>query len=94
VNELRDKYDYIIIDTPPVLAVSDARIIGKWVDTTIYTVQWDKTSYRQVLEGLKSFDQVNVRIAGLVLSQISPNGMKRYGYGDSYTAYSSYYDAT
>ncbi len=92
LDTLRERYDYIIIDTPPVLAVADARIIGRWVDTTVYTVQWDKTSYRQVIEGLKSFDQVNVKVAGLVLGQISPRGMKRYGYADSYGSYQTYYD--
>ena len=92
INSLRERYDYIIIDTPPVLAVADARIIGRWVDTTIYTVKWDHTTHRQVLDGLKSFDQVRVKIAGLVLGQISPKGMKRYGYGDSYGAYQTFYD--
>lgn len=92
LDELRERYDYIIIDTPPVLAVADARIIGRWVDTTVYTVQWDKTTHRQVLEGLKSLKQVQIKVAGLVLSQVSPRGMKRYGYGDSYGAYQSYYD--
>ncbi|WP_342077607.1 polysaccharide biosynthesis tyrosine autokinase [Yoonia sp. SS1-5] len=92
LDTLRAEYDYVIIDTPPVLAVTDARIIARWVDATIYTVKWDSTSHRQVLDGLKSFRQVNVRVSGLVLGQISPKGMKRYGYGDSYGAYNSYYD--
>ncbi len=91
LSVLRESYDYIIIDTPPVLVVTDARIIGRWVDTTIYTVKWDSTSHRQVLDGLKSLEQVNIKVAGLVLGQISARGMKRYGYGDRYGAYHSYY---
>lgn len=93
LDTLRTRYDYVIIDTPPVLAVADARIIGRWVDTTIYTVKWDSTSHRQVLDGLKSFEQVNVKVTGLVLGQISARGMKRYGYGGIYGSYESYYDA-
>ena len=88
----REQYDYIIIDTPPVLAVPDARIIGKHVDAIIYTVKWDSTSHRQVREGLKAFEDVNLRVSGLVLGQINARGMKRYGYGDSYGAYNAYYD--
>jgi polysaccharide biosynthesis transport protein len=93
VEMLRDKYDYVIIDTPPVLAVPDARVIGQSVDAILYTVKWDSTSHRQVLDGLKSFEGVNVKVSGLVLSQIDKRGMKRYGYGDSYGAYQSYYDS-
>ncbi|MEM7520546.1 MAG: polysaccharide biosynthesis tyrosine autokinase [Pseudomonadota bacterium] len=88
----RDFYDYVIVDTPPVLAVPDARIIGRHVDAIIYSVKWDSTSHRQVREGLKSLEDVNLRVSGLVLSQINARGMKKYGYGDSYGAYSSYYD--
>ncbi|MCX7561616.1 polysaccharide biosynthesis tyrosine autokinase [Sulfitobacter sp. F26204] len=92
LDEARLQYDYIIVDTPPVLAVPDARIIGQVVDAIIYTVKWDSTSHRQVREGLKSLEDVNIKVSGLVLSQINARQMKRYGYGDSYAAYSAYYD--
>ncbi|MFG6547034.1 polysaccharide biosynthesis tyrosine autokinase [Sulfitobacter sp. 1A10445] len=91
IKGLREHYDHIIIDTPPVLAVPDARVIGQLTDAVIYTVQWDSTPHRQVLDGLKSLHSVNVRVSGLVLSQIDGNKMKRYGYADSYGDYSSYY---
>lgn len=92
LKELRGRYDRIIIDTPPVLAVPDARVIGQSVDAIIYTVKWDSTTQRQVAEGLRSLEAVNLRVSGLVLGQIDKRGMKRYGYGDSYGAYQSYYD--
>ena len=90
--EMRKKYDYVVIDTPPVLAVPDARVIGQHVDAIMYTVKWDSTTHRQVAEGLRSFNSVNVHVTGVVLNQISQRGMKRYGYGDSYGSYNSYYD--
>lgn len=92
LDHLRMIYDYIIIDTPPVLAVPDARVIGQRVDAILYTVKWDSTAQRQVREGLRAFESVNLRVAGLVLGQISAKGMRQYGYGDSYGAYNSYYD--
>lgn len=92
IKDLRTKYDYVIIDTPPVLAVPDARVIGQSVDTIIYTVKWDSTTHRQVNDGLKAFEIVNIKVTGLVLGQINSKGMKRYGYGDSYGDYGSYYE--
>ena len=92
IEAVREQYDYIVIDTPPVLAVPDARIIGKYVDAILYAVRWDSTTHRQVRDGLRSFEDVNVRVTGLVMSQVNVKGMKRYGYGYSYGAYSDYYD--
>ncbi len=86
----RDTYDTIIIDTPPVLVVPDARIIGQSCDAILYSVKWDDTSRQQVQEGLRQFETVNLKVTGLILNQISPRGMKRYGYGERYGAYASY----
>lgn len=97
VAELRAAYDYIIIDTPPVLVVPDARVIAPLADAVIYSVNWDRTTRTQVGEGLKQLRMVNIPVTGLVLSQIDPRGMRRYGYGNYYGAYSryskGYYDA-
>ena len=92
IMQVRKEYDYIVIDTPPVLAVPDARIIGKHVDTTLYTVRWDHTTHRQVTQGLKELAQVNIKIAGLVLGQIDQKGLKRYGYGDQAYGYVGYHN--
>lgn len=92
LKQARQDYDYIVIDTPPVLAVPDARIIGRQVDTTLYTVRWDHTTQRQVIQGLKELAQVKVPIAGLVLSQIDQKRLKRYGYGDQSNAYTGYHN--
>ena len=86
----REAYDFVIIDTPPVLVVPDARVIGHLVDSIIYTVNWDKTTKAQVLDGLRQFSSVGLRVSGLVLAQIDARGMKRYGYGDGYGAYAAY----
>jgi succinoglycan biosynthesis transport protein ExoP len=47
-----------------------------------------------VAAGLNMFESVGVKVTGLVLSQVDPKGLKRYGYGEygSYNYYSSYYD--
>jgi capsular exopolysaccharide synthesis family protein len=83
----RRNYDFVIIDTPPVLVVPDARVIGQLVDTVIYAVHWDKTHRHNVAEGLRLLGSVNVPVSGMVLSQIDPVGMKKYGYAATYGAY-------
>ena len=89
------QYDHIVIDTPPVLAVPDARVIGRYADAILYVVRWDYTNAHQVSEGLAQFETSGLRVSGLVLSQIDPKGMKRYGYSSYYgSAGSSYYTAS
>ncbi|MEO1556707.1 MAG: polysaccharide biosynthesis tyrosine autokinase [Pseudomonadota bacterium] len=90
IAEARASYDAVIIDTPPVLVVPDARIIAEQADAILFTVQWDKTSKPQVEESLRIFHNSGQRVTGLVLSQISVRGMKKYGYGGQYGAYSGY----
>jgi len=80
ITEMRQHFDYIFIDTPPVLAVPDARVIAKTADAVIFSVRWNKTAREAVVEGLRVFGQVNIRVIGLVLSQVNVNKMTRYGY--------------
>lgn len=93
IRDARTVYDVVLIDTPPVLVVPDARVIGQLADAIVFVVQWDKTSRGQVEEALRMFDTVNLRVAGLVLTQVSPEGMRRYGHGDRYGAYAAYGNA-
>ncbi|SFE71928.1 GumC family protein [Roseivivax sediminis] len=88
--EARKHYDHIIIDTPPVLVVPDARVIAQVTDAVLFVIRWDHTSRAQVNEALQMFESVNHPVTGVVLNQISAQGMKRYGYGGKYGAYSSY----
>ncbi|SFD95446.1 polysaccharide biosynthesis tyrosine autokinase [Salipiger profundus] len=90
VSDLREQYDTVIIDTPPVLVVPDARIIAQRVDSIIFVVKWDSTQKGQVRAALASFESVGRPVDGLVLNAINQRGMKKYGYGGEYGAYSSY----
>ncbi len=93
IAEMRGKFDFIFIDTPPVLAVPDARVIANTSDAVLFCVRWNKTARENVLEGLRFFAQINIKIAGLVLSQVNINKMARYGYSSYgyYRATSKYY---
>lgn len=90
MQEARAAYDVIIVDTPPVLVVPDARIVAQEADAVLFTVKWDSTSASQVDEALRVLHNSNQKVTGLILGQISAKGMKRYGYGGRYGAYGSY----
>ncbi|MEL6913596.1 MAG: polysaccharide biosynthesis tyrosine autokinase [Pseudomonadota bacterium] len=90
VQDARESYDAVIIDTPPILVVPDARIIAEQADAVIFTVRWDHTSRQQFEESLRLFRSTGQKITGLLLGQINPRGMKRYGYGGRYGAYAGY----
>lgn len=95
LKSLRAHYDYILIDTPPVLAVPDARVIGAMSDANIYVVEWNETTRTQLRQGLEMLSSVGVDVTGLVLNKLDARKMKSYGYGGQYgyDAYgSSYYD--
>ncbi|MGZ9812063.1 GumC family protein [Pseudoroseicyclus sp. H15] len=83
-QHIRGLYDYIILDTPPVLIVPDARIVAGHADAVVFVVRWDRTSRHQVMEGLRMFETVGQGVTGTVLTQINPRGMRRYGYGANY----------
>jgi len=89
LGQARKAYDVVLIDTPPVLAVPDARVIGQLADAVLYTVRWDRTRREQVAEGMRRLETVGLSVTGLVLGQINPTGQKRYGYnkGDNMSGY-------
>jgi len=96
ITSLKKQFDYAIFDTPPVMAVSDARILGRLVDKTVFVVHWDKTPAKVIKAALKQLEASEVDIAGCVLQQVNLKRYSSYGYGDSgyyyhYGKYGQYY---
>ncbi|MSP52963.1 MAG: polysaccharide biosynthesis tyrosine autokinase [Gammaproteobacteria bacterium] len=96
--ELHNKFDLIIFDTPPVLAVSDARVLSALVDKTIFVVAWDTTPRKVVKSGLEQLLRSQSNLAGIVLQQVDLKqyGSNSYSYGGSgayyqYSKYGEYY---
>ncbi|MDA7963533.1 polysaccharide biosynthesis tyrosine autokinase [Ruegeria sp.] len=89
LKRLRQEYDHIVIDSPPVLAVPDARVIGQSADAILLSVATATTRREQVQQALREFSSVNLRVAGLVMSDLGNRAAKAQGYG----AYSQYYAA-
>lgn len=87
---LRETYDHVIVDTPPILLVPDARVAAQSADAVILVVRWDSTSRDQVKTALRALESVNRPVDGMVLNLVDPKGLRRYGYGDQYGSHYSY----
>ncbi len=85
---LKDTYDHILIDSPPVLAVPDARVIGQSADAILLTVAPASTTREQVQRALREFSSVNLRVTGLVMSDL---WNKNAANSSTYGVYSQYY---
>jgi polysaccharide biosynthesis transport protein len=78
-------YDQIIVDSPPVLAVSDSAIIGRLVDGVVLTVRPEKNRRRLVVRAIESFPPLGVNVLGLAINNVdAEKNQDYYGYGYSY----------
>jgi succinoglycan biosynthesis transport protein ExoP len=88
----RQHYDMVVLDCPPILAVSDTRVIGLLVDKMLYAIKWDSTPRGLVMTGLKAAAESKFNLAGTVLTQVNVRKHAKYGYGDYGYYYSKYKD--
>lgn len=79
IDELKSNYDYVIIDTPPIMSVSDALIISKLADEVVYVVKADSTNARLINSGVQKLRMVSGKVSGLVLNKMDM-GSKHYYY--------------
>jgi capsular exopolysaccharide synthesis family protein len=84
---LKNKYDRIIIDSPPTQAVSDAAVLATHANALIYVVKSNTTSIPLVEKGIGQLLQNNAPVTGIVLNQVDVKKGNKYGYG-----YAGYYD--
>ncbi len=90
INRLRDDYDYIILDLPPVGEVSDAMVAAKVADGILLVVRQDYCSTVALNAAVNQFEFIESRILGVVMNCVGEHGAGyRYGYGKKY--YKKYY---
>jgi len=91
VKALSGMFDYVFLDTPPVMAVSDSRITAQLADYIIFLIRWEQTPRELAVNALRLLRDVRKNI-GVVLSQVNVRRHARYGYGDYGYYYSKYRD--
>ena len=88
VAKLRSQYDYIIIDTPPTLPVSDAVIVSSVTDGSLMVYQSDTTSRHLLLRAIQSIQKNQSKLLGIVINQLAfdvvIHSKSKYGYGYGY----------
>jgi tyrosine-protein kinase Etk/Wzc len=63
-------YDIVILDTPPILAVTDAAIIGHYVGTTLLVARFEQNTTKEIEVSFKRFEQSGVMVKGCILNGI------------------------
>ena len=71
---LRERYESIVIDTPPMLAVTDASVLGPKTDGVILVVRAEKTDKDSINLAIQQLRHVGARILGVVVNDAKPDG--------------------
>ena len=91
LEKARGKYDRIVIDSPPVLAVADASIVAGISDGVILVVKAAANPRKLAVRAREQLESVNARILGGVLNDVHVHGLGCYDSKYAYYGYSSYY---
>jgi len=94
LHGLTKYYDLIVLDSSPVMAVSDPRILSRYVDRTMFVVRWAKTRREQAMNALDQIAEAGGTVAGTVLTQVDVRRHAQYSFGDSgaYHVAARYYE--
>jgi capsular exopolysaccharide synthesis family protein len=91
--KLRDNFDYIVIDTTPLLPVSDSIVLSRLADAVVLAIKTDSSSCDAILDGLKRLQAARVKPVGVVMQQADLHKIRSYGrhYTAAYNGYYAYY---
>lgn len=87
ISHVSKLYDLVIIDTPPILAVTDAAIIGRYVGTTLLVARFEINTTKEILVSIKRFEQSGVNVKGCILNGMIRKASGYYGYGYNHYGY-------
>jgi tyrosine-protein kinase Etk/Wzc len=79
IASLREEYDVVIVDSPPVLPVTDAAALSRFADMTLFVTRQGEVSYAEVAESMSRLAKVGTKVDGLVFNGFTPSPL-RYGY--------------
>jgi len=83
IDKVSENFDHVIIDSPPVLAVTDAAIIGRHAAMTLLVIRDAQSPLREIEQSIKRIKQAGVNLTGVIYNGIKTSS-SRYGYGKYY----------
>ena len=91
LGAFKEKFDFIVFDTPPIISVSDALVISKIVDAGLVVVRFGKTSYEMMNYGMKQLEGIDAKMIGAVINEVDDrkSGHYYYLYNKEYYQYYS-----
>ncbi|MCB5161526.1 polysaccharide biosynthesis tyrosine autokinase [Marinomonas algarum] len=80
-------YDLVVIDTPPILAVTDASVVGALCGTSLMVGRFDQNTLKEIEIAYNRFDQAGIEVKGFILNAVEKKASGYYGYGYGYYNY-------
>lgn len=84
MSQLSERYDYIVIDSPPILAASDAIILSQYADKLLMVTRYNSSIERQLVYAISQLTKDHVRVDGIVMNDVQQGVMDKYSYHYSY----------
>ena len=80
LTALKSQYDYIIIDSPPLLAASDAMVLAQHADKVLMVTRYDASMEKQLIYAIKQMYESNIQVDGIILNDVKQGLMSKYSY--------------
>lgn len=91
ITLLRSKFDYVILDLPPMAPVVDVRVTSPFVDSYVFVVEWGKTKIDVIRHNLRSAPEVQNKLLGVILNKADTKALARYESYHGRYYYQKYY---
>ncbi|HEA3193793.1 TPA: tyrosine-protein kinase, partial [Escherichia coli] len=87
INWASENYDIVVLDTPPILAVTDPAVIGHYAGTTLLVARFELNTVKEIEVSIKRFENTGIQVKGCILNGVVKKASSYYGYGYGYSHY-------
>lgn len=88
INWASENYDIVVLDTPPILAVTDPAVIGHYAGTILLVARFELNTVKEIEVSIKRFENTGIQVKGCILNGVVKKASSYYGYGYSHYGYS------